>query len=77
MMMEKRSIKHNIIITGIQESSGENCELKVQEFLENHLKLKPYFPIKLVHRIRLGANRAMVLQFQNIEEPTGAYFLQQ
>ncbi|KAK3097086.1 hypothetical protein FSP39_006248 [Pinctada imbricata] len=66
-----RSMKYNIIFSGIQESEGnEDCEKIIKEFIAEKLKVEGEIPLVNVHRIgnrskarRGGRPRSIIAKF--------------
>ncbi|KAK3101421.1 hypothetical protein FSP39_003436 [Pinctada imbricata] len=50
-----RSMKNNLIFSGVQELPGENIEDVVREFIESDLGINEYIEIGNVHRFGRGA----------------------
>ena len=49
--IEARSMKANIIISGIKEAEGKDCKQTVTDFFKQKLKIPQEIPIQTAHRI--------------------------
>lgn len=65
---QARSMKKNLIVTGIPEVANENCMILAQTFLQRDLQLSRPVQIKLAHRLGNGNNRPMVLKLVDIND---------
>ena len=67
--MEARSMKNNVIISGIEENVDESCTNKVNSFVANELELGEQLNFKVAHRIGNGkGDRPMVVRLKNQDE---------
>ena len=48
---EQKSMKPNLVISGIKEQEGEDCVAKVQELFGQELQIRETIPIKVAHRL--------------------------
>ena len=55
-MLQTRSVKANLIVTGIKEIAGENCKQKAKAFFRDIMKVAEEVTIKVAHRIGKGSN---------------------
>ena len=67
LMMQSRSMKNNIIVSGIQEKKGEKCDQVTKAFIQGKLKVEDP-KIDVSHRIGTGNNRPIVVRFPNVAE---------
>lgn len=71
--MQARSMRKNVIISGIQEPLNESPEqllTAVQEFISNQLKVEQEIPIKVCHRLNYVDNaeyRPVVVKLTTVE----------
>ena len=62
--LQARSMKQNIIISGITETPGEDCAQISKNFLQNKLEVQD-LKIEVAHRIGNGKFRPLVVKFPN------------
>ena len=69
---QARSMKNNLIFSGIQESELENCEDKVKKFIKEQMKIQNEMHIDVAHRIgkyvRWDKPRPIVARFHYPKE---------
>ncbi|KAK3101321.1 hypothetical protein FSP39_002677 [Pinctada imbricata] len=64
--MKCRSMKYNLLFSGIAEADGENCENVLKKFLQDELQIEKEIPFANVHRVGKkvsGKCRAIVAKF--------------
>ena len=68
--MELRSMKANIIVTGIKEKRGENCKQVIKAFFKEKLKIEQEILIEVVHRIgdKEKEERSMVIRLKDVQQ---------
>ena len=71
--LEYRSMRDNLLFCGIPEHEGEDCELRVRQFLGETLELRQAERVSFdrVHRIgqaSIGMTRQMVAKFHYYKE---------
>lgn len=66
--MQARSMKRNILITGIQEQPNENCENLAAKFFSDNLGIRAPIVIKIAHRIGIGNTRPMVIKLKDAND---------
>ena len=66
--VELRSMKQNLIITGIQEEDKESCGAKIDSFFKNKLELTQVPAVKVAHRVGEGQNRPMVVRLKSARD---------
>ena len=49
--LKSRSMRDNLVFSGIPESRGEVCEDTFRDFLKNKLKILDEIPFERVHRV--------------------------
>ena len=62
---EKSKMRPNIIIKGIIENEGENCETLVQSFVKNKLEITEGISTKKAYRIGKGKDRPILVVLEN------------
>lgn len=63
--MQARSMKRNILISGIPEHNKEDCAVLVDRFFTECLCISRRINIKIAHRIGSGSNRPMVVKLKD------------
>lgn len=65
---QARSMRKNLVISGIPEAKRENCTQVVTYFFQQELKLPRAVDIKVAHRIGAGSNRPMVVKLAKFDD---------
>lgn len=65
---QARSMRKNLVITGIPETTKENCGELASGFFTKELGIRGPIEIKIAHRMGLGKNRPMVVKLANIDD---------
>ena len=60
--IEQRSMKDNLIFTGIEEMKNEVCIEVMKKFFKDNMQITETIKMKVAHRIGKGVNRAMVVR---------------
>lgn len=68
-----RSMKHNIVVTGMVEEKNENPKWAALEFLKKNLKLVDNVIIQKAYHLGSGSDRPLVLELANIEDKKKIY----
>ena len=68
--MEAKSLKNNIVISGLDYVEGEDCVETVTNFLSQKLKLTGNIAVRNAYRVGAGQNRAMIVTLANQKEKT-------
>ena len=65
--MQTRSMRKNLIISGIKEKSKENCKVVANKFFKDKLKIDEELPIATAHRLGDKSNeeRPLIVQLTN------------
>lgn len=71
---QARSMKKNIVVSGIEEKNSEECPREIHNFFQQQLSLNREVPIKVAHRIGSGTNRPIVVKLKNHDDK--AYIFQ-
>ena len=66
--LQARSMRQNIVISGLSEIKDEDCKQKAKEFFKENLKIKEEIDIEIAHRMGEGRNRPMVIKLRNQED---------
>ncbi|CAG2252061.1 unnamed protein product [Mytilus edulis] len=64
--MQCRSMKYNLIFTGLQEQRDENCEMKIRQFIHNEMKIQKPLEFGNIHRFgksEPGKPRPIIARF--------------
>ncbi|CAG2213346.1 unnamed protein product [Mytilus edulis] len=54
-----RSMKYNLIFTGLQEQRDENCEMKIRQFIHNEMKITKPLEFGNIHRFGKSESRKL------------------
>lgn len=71
--MAVRSMRHNIIISGLVEQKNENITWSVLEFFKSKLKIEENIAIVSAYRIGNGAERSIVVELAKLEDKAKIY----
>ena len=69
--MEKRQMKDNIIISGLEEKKDEDCKQVCIDFVKNDLRINEAITIDKAHRMGApqdGIHRQMIMKLANVED---------
>ena len=66
--LQSRSMKANVIISGIKEKEDEDCKELAKDFFKTKVKTEGEIEIEAAHRLGVGQNRQMVVRLADVED---------
>ena len=67
LQMQTRSMKRNVILSGIEEQKHEDCEKLSKSFFSLKLGVDD-IQVKLAHRLGRGSNRPLIVKLANVRQ---------